>query len=80
MDYSGGKRGIVLSIRPRKYKRLPQQDVMVQASKCCGIAKGITRKELIDRMRSCLPRFYELKKQGKTLLEINNMLKGNNYE
>lgn len=63
-EYSGGKRGLVLSIRPKKYKRTPQQSVVKDAAQCCHIEKGIKRSELIKRMRECVPKFYELKNKG----------------
>ncbi len=61
---SGGKPGFVLSLRPRRYKATPQQSTMIEAAKACGIEKGITRKELIDKMVHCIPEYYRKKREG----------------
>lgn len=73
-EYSGGKRGLVLSVRPRKYKTTRQQKVVREAADCCGITKGIKRSELISKMRTCVPRFYELKKEGYSMDQIKKKL------
>ena len=36
---------------------------MQEACAACGIQKGITRAELVDRMKNCLPEFYRKKKE-----------------
>jgi len=56
---AGGKPGFVLSVRPRRYKTTGQQQKVSRAAKTCGIEKGITRKELVDRMRNCIPKQFE---------------------
>lgn len=61
---SGGKPGFVLSLRPRRYKTTPQQKKVSEAAKACGIEKGITRAQLVDRMRNCIPEFFRKQKEG----------------
>lgn len=60
---SGGKPGFVLSLRPRKYKTTKQQSAISEAAKVCGITKGITRAELVDKMRNCLPEYFKNKRE-----------------
>lgn len=74
-EYSGGKRGLVLSLRPKRYKTTEQQKAVRAAAECCGITKGIKRKELINKMRMCVPRFYELKKEGYSQEQIKEIIK-----
>lgn len=56
---AGGKPGFVLSLRPRRYKTTKQQKRIAEAAEHCNIRKGITRAELVDAMRNCLPRYFE---------------------
>ena len=37
---------------------------MQEASAACEIKKGITRAELVDKMKTCIPEFYRKKKEG----------------
>lgn len=62
---SGGKPGFVLSLRPRRYKTTEQQSRIGEAAKACGIEKGITRKELVDKMVHCIPEFFRKKREGE---------------
>ncbi len=62
---SGGKPGFVLSLRPRRYKTTKQQETMREAARACGIEKGITRAELVDKMVHCLPEYFR-KQRGET--------------
>jgi len=60
----GGKGGLVVSSRPRNYKELPQQKRLREANEACGIRKGISRTELLDKMKNCIPAYYaKLKEQ-----------------
>jgi len=63
---SGGKPGFVLSLRPRRYKTTPQQARVSEAAEHCGIKKGITRAELVDKMRNCIPKYYEEVRERET--------------
>lgn len=54
----GGKSGFVLGKRPKHYHILPQQEKMQKASEFCGIRKGISRAELVDKMKNCLPKYF----------------------
>lgn len=60
---AGGKRGLVLSTRPRQYKNLPQQERMKRAAEACEIRKGMTRAELLDKMKNCIPAFFAKEKE-----------------
>jgi hypothetical protein len=63
---SGGKPGFVLSSRPRRYKTTPQQTRVSEAAEACGIKKGITRAELVDKMRNCIPKFFREVRERET--------------
>ena len=62
---AGGKPGFVLSLRPRRYRTTEQQETMREAAKVCNITKGITRRELVDKMVNCIPEFYRKRREGK---------------
>jgi len=49
---------VVLRARPGPYPANPQQLVFRAAVEHCGIKRGISKPELMDRMRNCIPRFY----------------------
>ncbi len=61
---AGGKPGFVISVRPSRYKTTEQQKTMREAAKACGIEKGITRRELVDKMVHCIPEYYRKKREG----------------
>lgn len=63
---SGGKPGFVLGLRPRRYKTTPQQMRVSEAAEHCGIRKGITRAELVDKMRNCIPEFFRKVRERET--------------
>lgn len=63
-ETSGGKAGAVVKKRPGQYPRTPQQKLFSKVAAICGITKGISKKELMDAMKTCVPRVYEkLKKE-----------------
>jgi hypothetical protein len=62
---AGGKSGLVVSSRPKRYKTLPQQSRVREANEYCGIKKGISREELVDKMKNCIPEFYRKKRGGE---------------
>jgi len=45
--------------RPSTYPITPQQQKFIEAKNYCGIKKGITKAELMERMKNCIPRFYK---------------------
>ena len=51
--------------RPAKYPLTQHQQDLIQASKECGIAKGITRSELVDKMVHCVPDKYKEVKERR---------------
>lgn len=53
-DYSGGKKGFMIKLRPKKYKRTEQQEKLARVAKECGIEKGISRKKLRELMINCV--------------------------
>lgn len=57
--YSGGHRGFSLKRRPKRYSILPQQRKFLDALKFCGIKRGISKSELMERMKNCIPEFYK---------------------
>ncbi len=36
-----------------------------EANEYCGIHKGMKREELVDKMRNCIPEFYQMVREGK---------------
>ncbi|MBU0598939.1 hypothetical protein KKF61_08215 [Patescibacteria group bacterium] len=50
----GGKKGFVLSSRPRAYPKTSQQKKVARVAAECGIHKGITRRDLREKMISCV--------------------------
>ena len=57
--YSGGHRGLLLRLRPKRYLRTSQQQKMTDALNSCGIKKGITKFELMKAMKECIPQFFK---------------------
>jgi hypothetical protein len=60
---SGGQEGFVVSVRPRAYKSTPQQERFREALAFCEIRKGMTREDLIDKMKNCIPEFFRKRKE-----------------
>ena len=65
MKQSGGHKGYQLKRRPKEYPRLPQQQKLLDALEFCGIRKGISKKELQEKMVNCLPEYYQKHKEHK---------------
>ena len=55
---------LVARRRPRPYPLTPQQEVFRQAAAYCGIRQGMSRAELVEKMRNCIPEFYRNRKAG----------------
>jgi hypothetical protein len=51
--------------RPAKYPLTQHQKDLIEASKECGIEKGISRHDLIDRMVNCVPDKYKEVKERR---------------
>jgi len=49
----------IVKRKPKPYALTEQQEVFKEALESCGIKKGITRAELVNAMRTCIPKFYE---------------------
>jgi hypothetical protein len=47
--------GFVLAKYPRDYPLTSQQKKVKDAARGCGIKKGISRRELVDKMVNCMP-------------------------
>ena len=61
-----GKKGFVLSSRPKAYQTLPQHETFKKALEHCGIRKGVSRDELVHRMKTCLPAYHKaIKGEGE---------------
>lgn len=68
MEHSGGNKGYQLKKRPREYSRLPQQQKLLDALEFCSVKKGISKRELQEKMVSCIPQYYkEHKDDDKSL-------------
>jgi hypothetical protein len=50
----GGNRGFVLASYPSAYPLTSQQRKVKEAARACGIVKGISRRELRDKMVNCM--------------------------
>jgi hypothetical protein len=59
MESAGSHRRYQLKRRPRKYPRLPQQQKFIKALEFCGIKKGISKREMMEKMVHCIPRFFK---------------------
>lgn len=45
--------------RPAKYPLTQHQKDLIQASKECGVSKGMKRDELVRAMKECVPEKYK---------------------
>lgn len=54
----------IVRSRPRSYQMTEQQVAFREAAVACGIKKGITRADLLDKMRNCLPEFYRQRRES----------------
>lgn len=57
MEKTKSHRGSQLKRRPRRYRLLPQQQLLIDASRACGIHKGMSKEELMDKMVNCVPQY-----------------------
>ena len=55
---------LILRSRPKPYALTKQQLLFKEAMAYCEIKKGISRGDLVNAMRSCIPEFYKRKKEG----------------
>jgi len=56
--------------RPAAHPLSQHQLDLVQASKECGIAKGMSRKDLVEKMRTCVPdKYKEVKERRENVKE-----------
>ena len=67
MEKAGRRRGYQLKQRPRQYPITPQQQIFIKALNFCGIKKGISKAELMDKMRNCLPEYFRRYHDDKDL-------------
>jgi len=55
----------VVKERPRPYPQNSQQSMFRQVLVECGIEKGISRDELVDKMINCIPAAWKkIKRKG----------------
>jgi hypothetical protein len=66
MEYAGGHRGYSIKRRPREYPRTKQQQKFVDALGFCGIKKGITKYELMEKMVNCIPEYFRREKEKRS--------------
>jgi tRNA A37 threonylcarbamoyladenosine synthetase subunit TsaC/SUA5/YrdC len=56
--------------RPAAHPLSEHQKDLIEASHECGIEKGITRAELVDKMRNCVPgKYKEVKARRENVKE-----------
>ena len=53
----------ILRKRPKPYQLQEQHALVQEANEFCGIKKGISRADLVDKMRNCIPEFYKLRRE-----------------
>lgn len=51
----GGNSGMVLARFPKDYPKTSQQKKVSEAAEACGITKGISKNELQEKMKNCIP-------------------------
>ena len=69
------KRGAFVRKRPSEYPVTEAQTNLLKSAEYCGIKKGITRKELMDKMVNCVPEYFKkLKEEGKDGKEADHSL------
>jgi len=59
MEKTNLTQALVVKRRPREYPRTKQQQKFVDAADFCGIKKGITKAELQEKMKNCIPLFFK---------------------
>lgn len=47
--------GMVIAANPKPYKMNSAQRRVAEAAKACGIKKGMSRADLVSKMRTCIP-------------------------
>ena len=47
--------GMVIAANPKPYKMNSAQRRVAEAAKACGIKKGMSRGDLVSKMRTCIP-------------------------
>jgi len=52
-------RGYIIKRRPRKYLITPQQRRFIEALEFCGIKRGISKAELMVKMKNCIPQYFK---------------------
>lgn len=68
MEKTVSHRVYQLKRRPRRYHRLPQQQLLIDAARACGIQKGMKKRDLMDKMVHCIPQYCkEHKNDNKNL-------------
>lgn len=53
-----GRRGLVVSKRPDAYEMTEPQRRFKEVLERCDIRKGITKTELMEKMKECIPREF----------------------
>lgn len=51
----GGNGGIIISMKPRPYPMTSQQRKVSEAAKACGIKAGMSKTDLMTKMKDCIP-------------------------
>ena len=64
----------ILRARPKSHAPTRQQLLIKEAAAHCGIRKGMTRKELVNGMRECIPKFFKDKREESINATNGSML------
>jgi hypothetical protein len=59
METVGRKGRYQLKKRPREYPRTLQQEEFLNALDFCDVKPGISKEDLMDKMKNCIPRYYK---------------------
>lgn len=59
------KKGLRVRARQREYPATETQINLIKSAEYCGIRKGISRAELMDKMKNCIPEYYKKLREGQ---------------
>ena len=64
------RRGYQIKQRPGEYSRTPQIQKVIDAAEFCGVRKGISKSELMEKMVNCIPQYHKEHKDGDKSVHI----------
>ena len=70
MEQTNGCQRYLVKRRPREYPRTKQQENFINALQFCQIKKGITKAELQEKMKTCIPQYFKDLKEQEIASEL----------